>query len=327
MKHLKQYEAKDKMIALIRDNYNVLQSLGSFGINLGFGDKTVEEVCQEHGVDTCTFLAIVNYTVNGELNQKESGPLSISTLMKYLQASHDYFLGFQLPSTRQELAEALNTQHETSEQGNLDSLILKLYDDYARAITLHMRYEEKMVFPYVEGLLNGVASGKYNVDTYSKHHGQESERLRELKGILIRYLPGNGLHSQKLLAVLYRIYNNEDWLRLHAEVEERFFMPAIRLLEQQLVKENVTAKISSMVNAGSTPEGYSDQLSEREKEVIVALVQGMSNKEIAAHLHISLNTALTHRRNIAAKLQIHSPAGLTIYAIVNKLIDLEDLTT
>ncbi len=42
MKHLKQYEAKDKMIALIRDNYNVLQSLGSFGINLGFGDKTVE---------------------------------------------------------------------------------------------------------------------------------------------------------------------------------------------------------------------------------------------------------------------------------------------
>ena len=46
MKHLKQYEAKDKMIALIRDNYNVLQSLGSFGINLGFGDKTVEEVCR-----------------------------------------------------------------------------------------------------------------------------------------------------------------------------------------------------------------------------------------------------------------------------------------
>ena len=327
MKHLKQYEAKDKMIALIRDNYNVLQSLGSFGINLGFGDKTVEEVCKEHEVDTCTFLAIVNYTVNGELDQGENEPLSVPTLMKYLQASHNYFLGFQLPSTRQELAEALNTQNGPNKQGNVESLILKLYDNYARAITLHMRYEEKMVFPYVEGLLKGIASGKYNVDTYSKHHGQESERLREPKGILIRYLPRNELHSQKLLAVLYRIYNNEDWLRLHAEVEERFFMPAIRLLEQQLMKENITAKINSMVHAGTTPESNNDQLSEREKEVIVALVQGMSNKEIAAHLHISLNTALTHRRNIAAKLQIHSPAGLTIYAIVNKLIDLDDLTT
>ncbi len=41
------YEADDKMISIIRDNYNILQSLGSFGINLGFGDKTVREVCDE----------------------------------------------------------------------------------------------------------------------------------------------------------------------------------------------------------------------------------------------------------------------------------------
>ena len=45
MKNKKSYEPRDKMVALIRDNYNVLQSLGSFGISLGFGDKSVEEVC------------------------------------------------------------------------------------------------------------------------------------------------------------------------------------------------------------------------------------------------------------------------------------------
>ena len=59
-----------------------------------------------------------------------------------------------------------------------------------------------------------------------------------------------------------------------------------------------------------------------EKDVIVALVQGMANKEIADHLCISVNTVITHRRNIARKLQIHSPAGLTIYAIVNGLVDI-----
>ena len=48
----------------------------------------------------------------------------------------------------------------------------------------------------------------------------------------------------------------------------------------------------------------------------------MSNKEIANSLFISLNTVITHRRNIARKLQIHSVAGLTIYAIVNKLVDI-----
>ena len=61
----------------------------------------------------------------------------------------------------------------------------------------------------------------------------------------------------------------------------------------------------------------------RERDVIVALVQGMSNKEIADHLCISTNTVITHRRNIAKKLQIHSPAGLTIYAIVNKLVSID----
>ena len=55
MKNQKMYEADDKMISIIRDNYNILQSLGSFGINLGFGDKTVREVCEEQAVDTYTF--------------------------------------------------------------------------------------------------------------------------------------------------------------------------------------------------------------------------------------------------------------------------------
>ena len=69
----------------------------------------------------------------------------------------------------------------------------------------------------------------------------------------------------------------------------------------------------------------SELLSDREREVIVALVQGMQNKEIADHLCISVNTVITHRRNIARKLQIHSPAGLTIYAIVNHLVDISSV--
>ncbi|CDA54701.1 transcriptional regulator LuxR family protein [Prevotella sp. CAG:604] len=81
----------------------------------------------------------------------------------------------------------------------------------------------------------------------------------------------------------------------------------------------MSAKISSMIN--QTPMS-DEQLSDREKDVIVALVQGMTNKEIADHLYISINTVITHRRNIARKLQIHSPAGLTIYAIVNNLVDI-----
>ncbi|WP_300506945.1 LuxR C-terminal-related transcriptional regulator [uncultured Duncaniella sp.] len=66
-------------------------------------------------------------------------------------------------------------------------------------------------------------------------------------------------------------------------------------------------------------------LSPREKEVIVGIVKGLSNKEIASEMNVSVNTVMTHRRNIASKLHIHTPAGLTIYAIVSNLVKLEDI--
>ena len=66
-------------------------------------------------------------------------------------------------------------------------------------------------------------------------------------------------------------------------------------------------------------------LSEREKDVIVCVVKGMTNKAIADKLFISINTVTTHRRNIAKKLNIYSSAGLTIYAIMNKLVDIKEV--
>lgn len=182
-----------------------------------------------------------------------------------------------------------------------------------------MRYEEKMVFPYVQALIDGNANASFDIETFSKHHAQVDLKLKELKSIIIKYLPSDGLHNNQLSATLYDIYNNEEWLALHAQVEDNIFIPAVRRLEQKSKQSDVTAKISNMISKNQ--EG-TEALGEREKDVIVALVQGMTNKEIADHLCIAVNTVITHRRNIARKLQIHSPAGLTIYAIVNNLVDI-----
>ena len=67
------------------------------------------------------------------------------------------------------------------------------------------------------------------------------------------------------------------------------------------------------------------ELSQREKEIVIGVAKGLTNKEITNLMHISTNTVITHRRNIASKLCIHSPAGLTIYAIVNNLIDITEI--
>lgn len=316
MKNQKMYEPDDRLISIIRDNYSILQSLGAFGINLGFGDKTVQEVCEDQHVDTYTFLAVINFAINGYWDFDDADRLSIPTLIQYLRASHAYYLDFQLPFMRQQLMNALD------EKDNLARLIMKLYDEYAHAVRSHMKYEEKTVFPYVNSILNNEADMNYDIDTYSKHHSQTDVKLRELKNIIIKYLPSDGLHNNQLATALYDLYNNEEWLTQHARVEDEIFTPAIRRLEKKSRQSDVTVKISNMIK--QNPDS-GDLLSEREKEVIISLVQGMTNKEIADHLCISINTVITHRRNIARKLQIHSPAGLTIYAIVNNLVDISSV--
>lgn len=73
------------------------------------------------------------------------------------------------------------------------------------------------------------------------------------------------------------------------------------------------------------PTDLRQKLTAREKEIVVCVVKGMTNKQIADQLFLSTHTVMTHRKNIASKLQIHSPAGLTIYAIVNKLVDIDEI--
>ena len=288
MKNLKMYEPGDKMITLIKDNYSVLQALGSFGITLGFGDKTVSETCEMNQVDTYTFLAVVNFTINGYGDFEDDEQISVPTLLHYLKASH-----------------------------------MKLYEGYALEIRRHMKYEEKTLFPYVESLLDGRPMNDYNVETFSKNHEQTDKILRELKLMIIKYLPADALHNNQLTATLYDIYNNEEWLCQHAEVEDHIFTPAIKRLERLTRQDDVSKNISAMVFKGG--QDNSDTLSDREKDVIIGVVQGLQNKEIADRLCISVNTVITHRRNIARKLQIHSPAGLTIYAIVNGLVDISSV--
>ena len=311
MKKLKLYEANDKMIDLIDDNYAMLQELSAFGIRLGFGDKTVCQVCEEQGVDTHTFLTVVNFLINGFVPKQGDENISVNTLLAYLRASHKYLLDFQLPCVSTKLEDALDCGDR------LGGLILRLYDRYSHDIRQHMKYEEKTLFPYVEALLRGEETSDYTVDIFAKHHNDIACKLQELKNIIIKYLPHDHQTNNQLTSTLYDIYSNEQWLTGHSNVEEQIFVPAIRLQEQRIKTDRVNARINSMIKNAES----GDSVSEREKEIIVCLIQGMSNKEIAAKLFISVHTVITHRRNIARKLQIHSLAGLTIYAIANGLID------
>lgn len=87
----------------------------------------------------------------------------------------------------------------------------------------------------------------------------------------------------------------------------------------------ISLKVKNALKAVNVDEAEKDTLSIREKEIISYVVKGFTNQEIADRLYLSVHTVMTHRRNIARKLQIHSATGLTIFAIVNKIVDLSEI--
>ena len=91
--------------------------------------------------------------------------------------------------------------------------------------------------------------------------------------------------------------------------------------------EQISTKIAKLLSEDSDKDqsAENENLSQREKEIIVGVVKGLTNKEIADKLCLSIHTVITHRRNVSRKLQIHSPAGLTIFAIINGLVELNDI--
>ncbi len=124
------------------------------------------------------------------------------------------------------------------------------------------------------------------------------------------------LKLDKKICVIALVYNLID------EHFYRSYDNIIRINDAESKIEEIMSKCfeSNAVN----PE--QDGLSEREKAILVSVVKGMSNKEIADYHSISIHTVITHRRNIGRKLGIHSVSGLTVYSILNKLVDIKEIS-
>jgi DNA-binding NarL/FixJ family response regulator len=125
-----------------------------------------------------------------------------------------------------------------------------------------------------------------------------------------------GCQGMKCIALLYNLTDNSILLPFDERINIYDTNDEIRQKLEQLYAEEIQ---------GITENEEQQILSTREKEIVVCVVKGMTNRAIADRLFLSTHTVITHRRNIARKLQIHTASGLTVYAIVNKLIELKEI--
>lgn len=315
-KDRKPYIATDRMRDLLAQNNQLLLVLSRFGIPLGFGDAKVIEICRQSDVDCPTFLAVANFVCNRPADHTH---ISLPALMGYLRRAHSFFLDFMLPAIRRKLIEAINC----SDQTDAAFLILKFYDDYVAEVRRHMEHENDSVFAHVDRLLSGDTSAAklQRIARYSASHTGIVEKLQEFKDIVVYHYRHEC--NDMLNYALYDINNCETDLLSHCEVEDNLFVPAAMQLEKDAASRASDSADDDANADDALP--MADQLSDREKEILVCIARGMASKEIAEHLRLSVHTITTYRRNIAQKLGIHSQAGLTIFAIIHKLIDIKDL--
>ena len=302
------YKLTDKMRDLVKDNSALILVMGRFGISLGFGDKSVREVCRMHHVNENTFLEVVNFVSNKDYNYES---ISLSSLIGYLKQAHEYYLDFNLPNIRRKLIEAI----DCSGTDELAMLILKFYDEYVTEVRKHMEYENEVVFSYVEQLSQGFLNRNFTISNFAGKHTPIGYKLKELKDIIIRYYPEK--NNYQLNQVLLEIILSEQDLTSHCMIEDKLFVPAVKLVEQQL-KKSGQIQYTDETDSESIEKDKLEVLSDREKDIIICVAKGMNNKEIADYLYLSVHTVTTHRRNISNKLQIHTTAGLIIYAIATE---------
>ena len=311
------YSINDKMADLMAEQPNVLPVISRFRLPIGVEDKTIAEVCKAYNVDTDTFLAVINFKT-GTPNNVDLSHISLHSLLDYLRNSHSQFFDIQMPQLRRLILEGIN---QPNVEPKIPLLIIQLYDEYVAELEKHMTEENEQVFPYIKDLLNGIKPTNYSIEQFARQHRVVDEKditdkLTEIKNLIIRFFPTTTDNNMLLLA-LREIYYTEQDLFSHCSIEDKILTPAVKKLERKL-----------QVEGGKTVEKQAqEELSDREKDVLLALVNGLSNKEIADKLCISVHTVITHRKHISQKLNIHSTAGLTIYAIVNKLIDINELKT
>lgn len=234
-----------KMADVILKDYRLLPIISRFGIKLGFGNKTVEDVCRETDIDVAFFLEILNsyhnpsYFPNNHLIDFRA-----DVVVKYLTNTHAYYLSSKVPYI-EGCIKKMEEEASTEASRNI-ALLQQFFQDYRDELEEHFQVEEKGVFPYILALEQALKHGdctdlliqkirKEPIEIYERNHDNLEIKLADMKNLIIRFLPP--LHCEDecehLLTELFQLEND---LIDHTKIEEKVLIPKVKKLEQKVLE-------------------------------------------------------------------------------------------
>ncbi len=246
------FTGRMKMADMIASNYDLILMLPRFGIPLGFGEKTVKEVCRDNNVDDHFFLTVCNiYTFDDyRPDDEEAARIDNRLVAEHLRASHRYYLEERLPHLQQHL------DHITENAGHSGEILRKYYADYCREVREHVRREEKNLGQMME-------EGAQVTEHYLKSHDNIRDKLNDLTQIIYKYLPGERL-TEEMMELVFDILQLSRDLEKHAMIEELLLVPqedynlsdremeVLELVAQGLSSKEISSRLNIAVNTVNT---------------------------------------------------------------------------
>lgn len=227
------------MADIIMKHERLLLVIERFGIRLGFGDRSIREVCLANGVNEALALAVMNLFIRQPIPPDihlDTGILS--GLMDYLRNAHRYFLEEKLPYIS-ELIDRFISHTENPDT----RLLQQFFKGYEREVDEHMRLENSTVFPYVKALLykdsgqpHDHAALKYSIADFEAHHSDIEEKLEDLTHLLIKHFPPTKDRFYRNL-ILLELFELQYDLNDHGKIEDHILTPLVKQLEDRHINE------------------------------------------------------------------------------------------
>ncbi len=222
--------AKTKLVDIILADYQLLPILNRMGVKFGFGDKTVEDVCSEEGIDVNFFVALINLCYDGKhFSENELLDFPLPYLIDYFRKSHDYYRSFVVSKNHGLLVELIGNDYKNI---NCIDYIHKVYEDETRSFLEHLDYEENVVFPRLMALSDDFADKEHcdennlyqEIELFHENH---VDKLYDMVTILVKYIkPEKDDNCSNEL--LFSIFEFIKDLKIHTKIENSVLLKYIK---------------------------------------------------------------------------------------------------
>ncbi|MBE9468129.1 MAG: hemerythrin domain-containing protein [Bacteroidetes bacterium] len=241
-----------KMADLIHKNYLLLSIISRFGIPLGFGDKSVEEVCNDYKVNTYFFLDIVNScSYESYFTDVQHKHFSIVSIVSYLRKTHKFYNDQIVPEIQCLIT---NLYQNCFQQKDNVKLLFNFFEEYKNELLIHIKREEDIVYPYVLDIEKAYETKKiskelteqmknYSIKDYLNEHSDIEEKLLDLKNLIIKYLPPTSDFKYRN-KVLVKLFQLEKDVNDHSSIEEKVMAPKIFDMENFLFSHFSIVKLN-----------------------------------------------------------------------------------